>query len=62
MGLRDFRIAKGLTLSQVGAKLHVATSTVCLWEKGVRRPKLKNVLALSKLYGVGVGKIAKAVA
>ena len=52
MTLKEIRKRKGYNLKDVANALHCATSTVCLWEKGSRKPKYEHIVKLAKLYGV----------
>ena len=46
--IREKRLAKDLTQEELGALLNVTKVSVCHWEKGLKRPSSKNLIALSK--------------
>lgn len=49
--LRDVRINASLTQKQVGERLGVTSQAVCKWESGVRSPGMRDILALSEIFG-----------
>ena len=50
--LKELRIKKGLTQSQIADELDVARSTVASWEKGVCEPNGVELKELSELFSV----------
>ena len=52
MTLRELREAKGLTQLEVAIELKTTPGTISNWERGAQEPRLAQVTALSKLYGV----------
>lgn len=57
MLLKELRQKKNLTLKQVATLVGVAESTVCLWEKGCRRPALEKMFILAEIFKTPVVKI-----
>ncbi len=50
--LKELRLDKGMTQSQLGKLLCVSQDTVSLWEKGKSLPSVDIVIELCKLYDV----------
>jgi transcriptional regulator with XRE-family HTH domain len=52
--LRDWRRSQGLRQTDFGALLHpkVRPSTVCCWERDVRRPSLKYLAQIVAITGI----------
>ena len=57
--LSEFRKARGLTQQQVAEILGVARTTVTAIEKGERRPRPSELVALANLYGRPVGDFTR---
>lgn len=55
--LADARRARGLTQWQASDELGVARTTITAMEKGVRRPRATELVALARLYGRTVGSL-----
>lgn len=47
--IRKRRKAKGLTQSELATKLGVQTTTVSMWETGLRTPNIKTLMRLSEV-------------
>lgn len=47
--IKALRLRLGLTPTQFAARLNVSASTICLWEKGDRRPRFDAMVALNEL-------------
>ena len=50
--IRDLRMERGLTQSQLAAKVGVSMSAVSLWESDINEPKAGYVLKPSEIFGV----------
>ncbi len=61
MTLKDLREAKSLTQMEVAIELKTTPGTISNWERGVQEPRLAQIQALAKLYGVSADKIIQAV-
>jgi len=61
MTLRQLREARGLTQLEVATELKTYPGTVGNWERGVQEPRLAQITALAKLYGVTEGEIIQAI-
>ncbi len=56
--IRELRDAKGLTQLEVAYQLGVTPATVSNWERGVYEPKVTQLRALARLFGVSMDDIA----
>jgi transcriptional regulator with XRE-family HTH domain len=61
MTLKDLREAKSLTQMEVAVKIGTTPTTVSNWERGAQEPRLAQIQALAKLYGVSADEIIQAV-
>ena len=52
MRIKESRLKQNLTQQELGDLLKVSKVSVCLWEKGVKKPSSKNLLQLSKILNV----------
>ena len=52
MRIKESRLKQNLTQQELGDLLKVSKVSVCLWEKGVKKPSSKNLLQLSKVLNV----------
>lgn len=50
--IREKRKLAGLTQDELGQLLNVSKVSVCNWEKGIKNPSSKNLMALSKVLNV----------
>ncbi len=50
--IKESRIKQNLTQQQLGDLLNVSKVSVCLWEKGTKKPSAKNLIQLSKVLNV----------
>lgn len=48
--IQEYRLAKGLTQLELGARLGVAEATVADWERGRRFPRMACMFALAELF------------
>lgn len=51
------RIAAGLTLTDVAARVHRIPQTVERWERGAHTPSKDMLVSLATLYGVGPAEL-----
>lgn len=56
---KEFRERAGLSQREVGRRLGISDSAVCLWEreKGGSLPRVSMLPAIAKLYGVTVDEL-----
>ncbi len=52
--LKNLRLAKGLTLQQVGDAFGISRSSVSSWESGTNQPDPRKLEKLASLYGTSV--------
>lgn len=52
--LKNLRLAKGLTLQQVGDSFGISRSSVSSWESGTNQPDPRKLEKLANLYGTSV--------
>lgn len=57
MTLKDYRKARGLTQTEVAETLGVTRQYIGALEKGERKPSLKLLKEIAKLYGVKISKL-----
>lgn len=59
MRFKEFRERAGLSQREVGARLGISDSAVCLWEKdeGGSLPRTNMLPRIAKLYGVTVDEL-----
>lgn len=50
--IKEMRIDRKLTQSQLGEKLGVSQKSIDYWERGVHEPKASNVYQLAKFFAV----------
>jgi transcriptional regulator with XRE-family HTH domain len=55
--LRDLRLAAGLTIEEVAARLLVSTSKISRIETATRPASLRDVRDLAELYGIGPAQV-----
>ena len=48
--LKEYRLAKGMTMKQVAEEIGVAECTYCAYEHGTREPNIEKLKKLAKLY------------
>ena len=52
--IREARMAKGMTMEELGEKLGVSHAAVSRWESNDRKPRLEHLFRLSLLLDVEV--------
>lgn len=57
MTLKDYRKAQRLTQTEVAERLGVTRQYIGALEKGERKPSLKLLKEIAKLYGVKISKL-----
>ena len=55
--LKELRLEKKLTQSELADKLFVSNKSVSRWERGSNLPDIDILIELSRLYGVGLEEI-----
>jgi len=55
MNLKEIRIAKGMTQTQVAAAVGVSLTAYLLWERGVGKPNEENRKKLYQVLGIKEG-------
>ena len=56
--LKELRIEKGIGQVELARELNVSKGIISLWENGLREPKLSNLIALAKYFGVSLDYLA----
>ena len=54
MGLKEYRVQRGLTQAEVSAKAGIRQSTISMYEKGNRIPNIENCSKLARAYGQSI--------
>lgn len=49
--LKELREERGMTLYELGEKVGVTASAVCLYEKGIRKPRLDTFAKFCEVLG-----------
>ena len=52
--LKELRLKKGLTQTELGEKVGVKQNTFTNWEKGKREPSFENLIKLADLFEVSL--------
>ncbi len=52
--LKELRLEKGIGQVELAKELNVSKGIISLWENGLREPKLSNLVALAKFFGVSI--------
>jgi transcriptional regulator with XRE-family HTH domain len=55
--LRETRTAKGITQTELAAKLGVAQTTISAWELGVSEPSIARLRQIARALGVKVADL-----
>lgn len=50
--LKDLRVTRGITQSELGNILGVTKASICCYEKGTRTPTIENLIDLVDYFGV----------
>ena len=56
--LRELRNEKQLGQVELALALGVSKGIISLWENGLREPKLSNLVALARFFGVSIDFLA----
>lgn len=59
MSFRTARLAAGLSVQEVVAKLKVSDAAVYMWETGQLHPRASRLPEIAKLYGVTVDELLR---
>lgn len=54
---RELRESKHLTLAQVSEQLNIPATTIAAYERGIRKPKIKNLVKLADFYDVSLSML-----
>ncbi len=52
------RSEKGLSQQALADEIGISKGCISFWENGLREPKLSNLIALSKYFGVSIDYLA----
>ena len=52
--LKEYRLAKGMTMKQVAEKIGVAECTYCAYEHGTREPNIEKLKKLASIFDCSV--------
>ena len=58
--LKDLRLRRDVTLTQLAAETGISTSTLSRLEAGLRRPTLEQLLPMARYYGVTIDSLVDA--
>lgn len=58
--LKDLRLRRDVTLTQLAAETGISTSTLSRLEAGLRRPTLEQLLPMARFYGVTIDSLVDA--
>ncbi len=56
--LKELRLERGVGQVELAKALSVSKGIISLWENGLREPKLSNLIALAKYFGVTIDYLA----
>ena len=56
--LKELRAERGVGQVELANSIGVSKGIISLWENGLREPKLSNLIALSKYFGVTIDFLA----
>lgn len=59
MTLRELRLRKFMTVTQLAEKLGVTRGTVWFWERGEWKPSMENLKKLHEIFGDDIFKAFK---
>lgn len=54
---RELRESKHLTLAQVSEQINIPATTIAAYERGIRKPKIKNLVKLTDFYDVSLSML-----
>lgn len=54
---RELRESKHLTLAQVSEQINISATTIAAYERGIRKPKIKNLVKLADFYDVSLSML-----
>ena len=57
MKIKEFRIALGMTQSELAAKMGVSQATIGMWETGDRMPRASKLQKLAEILGCMVSDL-----
>lgn len=52
--LKEIRLEKGLTQTQLAQKTNMSQAGIAKWETGHRTPSVEGLIALAKFFGVSI--------
>lgn len=55
--LKELRTARGLSQEQLAERIDVSRQVITKWENGSGTPKIENLLALAKYFGISVDSL-----
>ena len=61
LALREYRIKKGYTQTQIAEKIGVVPSCVTQWESGVRKPDIVMLKRLAEVLGCTADDLLKTI-
>lgn len=54
---RELRESKHLILAQVSEQINIPATTIAAYERGIRKPKIKNLVKLADFYDVSLSML-----
>ena len=52
--LRELRIEKGISQSELGKELNLTQSTIAKWESGEHEPDINTLMAIATFFGESI--------
>lgn len=56
--LKELRLENGIGQVKLSKDLNVSKGIICLWENGLREPKLSNLVSLAQYFQVSIDYLA----
>jgi len=56
--LKDLRIEKGLSQSELARRTGISSTAIVLWESGQRSPTLDSAMVIAEFFGVSIDYLA----
>ena len=56
--LKDLRIEKGLSQSELARRTGISSTAIVLWEAGQRSPTLDSAMVIAEFFGVSIDYLA----
>lgn len=57
MSIKEHRLKANLSQTDLAEKVGVGQSTVAMWESGIRKPRVKMLIKLSKVFSCTIDEL-----